>query len=107
LRGTANDRIGIFRPTRLAKEARNRNFDRFYILIFGSVGPQVLEEKIESLVNTAGEVLRVSESRSDEIENQLDRLKRRWHVLRSQVSETRGAVDSSIRYFSLLEEVSI
>lgn len=52
-------------------------------------------------------MLRVSESRSDEIENQLDRLKRRWHELCSQVSETRRAIDSSIRYFSLLEEVSI
>lgn len=67
----------------------------------------MLEGKIDSFINTAEEVLEVSESKSKEIENQLNQLKDRWNSFCAQVSETRRFIDLSIQYFTLIDEVSV
>lgn len=51
-------------------------------------------------------MLEVSESKTKEIEDQLDELKDRWNKFCAQVSETRRVIDLSIQYFTLIEEVS-
>lgn len=47
----------------------------------------------------------MSDSKSKEIEEQLNELKDRWNEFCAQVAETRRFIDLSIKYFTLIEEV--
>lgn len=66
---------------------------------------QLLEQRIQTFVNTGEQLLTNRHVHSPHIEHHVKLLKDRWTDFKTQVEDTRRLIDLSIQYFQLVEEV--
>lgn len=68
---------------------------------------QVIEDKIHSFISTAELMVQDEHYDSDNIRREADVLRNKWSSFHAGVKDYRNQLDSSIRYFTLIEEVNI
>lgn len=66
---------------------------------------QLLEQRIQTFVNTGEQLLANRHVHSPHIEHHVKQLKEKWSNFKKQVEDTRRLIDLSIQYFQLVEEV--
>lgn len=68
---------------------------------------QLLEQRIQTFVNTGEQLLANRHVHSPHIEHHVKQLQDRWNDFKKQVEDTRKLIDLSIQYFQLVEEVNL
>lgn len=66
---------------------------------------QILERRIQTLVQNGGKLLAERHADSPYIQSQISDLQDRWNNLKNQANATRKLIDLSVPYFQLVEEV--
>lgn len=67
---------------------------------------QLLEVRLQTFMNTTEKMLTTDPVSSPQIHMDLRNLQSKWDHLLKQVAETRSLINLSMKYFTLVEEVS-